>query len=62
MSWSVEQKRDMLAGRLSHPRDVHESKENPSVHVVLDEGEDEDGSVSPLPHLPSMSLSTTEVR
>lgn len=52
----------MLAGRLSHPRDVHESKENPSVHVVLDEGEDEDGSVSPLPHLPSMSLSTTEVR
>ena len=53
----------MLAGRLSHPRDVHESKqENPSVHVVLDEDEDEDGSVSPLLHLPSMSLSTTEVR
>ena len=52
----------MLAGRLSHPRDVHvhESKENPSVHVVLDE--DEDGSVSPLLHLPSMSLSATEVR
>ena len=60
MSWSVEQERDMLAGRLSHPRDVHESKENPSVHVVLDE--DEDGSVSPLLHLPSMSLSATEVR
>ena len=53
----------MLAGRLSHPRDVHESKqENPRVHVVLDEDEDEDGSVSPLLHLPSMSLSTTEVR
>ena len=50
----------MLAVRLSHPRDVHESKENPSVHVVLDE--DEDGSVSPLLHLPSMSLSATEVR
>ena len=50
----------MLAGRLSHPRDVHEPKENPSVHVVLDE--DKDGSVSPLLHLPSMSLSATEVR
>ena len=56
--------RDLFAGRLLHPRNVHESKEKPSVHVALDEDEDENevGSVSPLPHLPSMFLSTTEVR
>ena len=54
----------MFAGRLFHPCDVHESKEKPSVHVVLgeDEDEDEDGSVSPLLHLPSMFLSRKEVR
>ena len=52
----------MFAGRLSHPRYVHESKEKPSVHVVLDEDEDEGGLMSPLPNLPSMFLSTTEVR
>ena len=47
---------------LPHPCDVHESQEKSSVHVVLDEDEDEDDSVSLLLHLPSMFLSTTEVR